>query len=148
LALAEFAINDSVNPSTGYTPFYLAFGQEVQHPIDIAAHVQVPAAEQQASDIEAAVQHAKIKLQEAQARRAQYNNQQRKDINYSVGDKVYLSTANLYLPSSMSRKLTARHLGPFKAEKVVNPVAYKLKLPATMHIHPVFHVSLLKPYKT
>jgi hypothetical protein len=93
-------------------------------------------------------EHAQIKLQEAQARRAQYNNQRRKDINYSVGDKVYLSTANLYLPSSMSRKLTARHLGPFKVEKVVNPVAYKLKLPATMHIHPVFHVSLLKPYKT
>jgi hypothetical protein len=29
LALAEFAINDSVNPSTGYSPFYLAYRQEV-----------------------------------------------------------------------------------------------------------------------
>uniref|UniRef100_A0A383VMU0 Integrase catalytic domain-containing protein n=1 Tax=Tetradesmus obliquus TaxID=3088 RepID=A0A383VMU0_TETOB len=27
LALAEFAINESINPSTGYTPFYLAYGQ-------------------------------------------------------------------------------------------------------------------------
>jgi hypothetical protein len=148
LALAEFAINDSVNSSTGYLPFYLAYGQKVQHPIDMAAHVNVPAAEQRADDIEEAIKHAKLKLQEAQARQAQYANQHRKDITYTVGDKVYLSTANLYLPSSMSRKLTARYLGPFQVEQVVNPVTYKLKLPSTMRIHPVFHISLIKPYKT
>jgi hypothetical protein len=118
----------------GYSPFYLAYRQEVQHPIDMAAHVNVPAAEQRADDIEEAIKHAKLKLQEAQARQAQYANQHRKDITYTVGDKVYLSTANLYLPSSMSRKLTARYLGPFQVEKVVNPVTYKLKLPSTMRI--------------
>ncbi|WIA44486.1 hypothetical protein OEZ86_007230 [Tetradesmus obliquus] len=122
--------------------------EEVQHPVDIATHVNVPAADVQASDIEEAVKHAKLKLQETQARQAQYANQRRKEVTYTVGDKVYLSSANLYLPSSMSRKLTARYLGPFRVEKVINPVAYKLKLPATLRIHPVFHVSLLKPYKT
>jgi hypothetical protein len=148
LALAEFAINDSINPSTGYTPFYLAYGQEAQHPVDIAAHVNVPAADVQASDIEVAIEHAKLKLREAHARQAQYANQRRKDVTYSVGDKVYLSTPNLYLPSSMSRKFTAHYLGPFRVEKVVNPVTYKLELPTTMRIDPVFNVSLLKPSKT
>jgi hypothetical protein len=48
----------------------------------------------------------------------------------------------------MSRKLTARYLGPFRVEKVVNLITYKLELLTTMRIHPVFHVSLLKPFKT
>jgi hypothetical protein len=38
-------------------------------------------------------------------------------------------------------------LGPFKLIALVNPVSYCLKLPPTMHIHPVFHVSMLEAYK-
>jgi hypothetical protein len=46
----------------------------------------------------------------------------------------------------MSKKLTAKYLGPFPVEKVVSPVAYKLHLPKSLKIHPVFHVSLLQPW--
>ena len=33
-------------------------------------------------------------------------------------------------------------------EKIVSPVAFKLRLPKSMRIHDVFHVSLLKPYRS
>jgi hypothetical protein len=148
LDLAEFAVNDSVNPATGYSPFYLAFGQNPSSPLDNAVgDVLVPAAQSSLADMNDTLCHARAKLQEARVRMAAQANARRRDVSFEVGDKVRLSTANLYLPSSMSRKLTARYVGPFVVERVVNPVAYKLKLPANLKIHPVFHVSMLQPWR-
>ena len=31
--------------------------------------------------------------------------------------------------------------------KQINPVTYRLELSATMKVHPVFHISLLEPYR-
>lgn len=36
--------------------------------------------------------------------------------------------------------------GPFRIIKRVGKVAYKLELPSRLKVHPVFHVSMLKPY--
>jgi hypothetical protein len=106
----------------------------------------VPRAHDFAREIVDVITHAKIKLEEAQVRQAEQANKHRREVTFQVGDKVRLSTANLQLPSTMSKKLVARYIGPFTVEKVVSPVAYKLKLPKTLRIHPVFHVSLLQPW--
>lgn len=36
--------------------------------------------------------------------------------------------------------------GPFKVAEKVGEVAYQLKLPEIMKIHPTFHVSFIRPY--
>ncbi|KAJ8456490.1 hypothetical protein ONZ51_g12096 [Trametes cubensis] len=62
-------------------------------------------------------------------------------------DKVLLDTKNLRLPY-VSQKLIPKRVGPFTIVKVLGLVSFKLKLPETWKIHPVFHAALLTPYHT
>lgn len=59
-------------------------------------------------------------------------------------DKVYLRRKNIKTKRP-SNKLDCTKLGPFQIIKKLGPVTYRLELPRTMRIHPLFHVSLLEP---
>ena len=51
-------------------------------------------------------------------------------------------------PSHQSTaKLAARRHGPLPVKQVLSPVTYKLSLPSTWNVHPVFHIDLLTPYR-
>jgi hypothetical protein len=43
--------------------------------------------------------------------------------------------------------LDDKRYGPFKVAKVISPSAYKLQLPPSMKIHPVFNTVKLRPYQ-
>ena len=57
-----------------------------------------------------------------------------------------LSASNLNLKGK-SDKLKPRFVGPFQVLEMVGSNAARLQLPATMKIHPVFNVGLLKKYQ-
>jgi phosphorylcholine metabolism protein LicD len=59
------------------------------------------------------------------------------------GDKVYLLQKNVKTKRP-SDKLNHKKLRPFKIDKKIGLVNYKLKLPKTMEIYLIFHVSLLE----
>ncbi|KAJ9510078.1 hypothetical protein QJQ45_011724 [Haematococcus lacustris] len=70
------------------------------------------------------------------------------DSVFQLGDRVLLSTMNLRNMVGKARKLLPRYVGPFRIEAHVGEDAVKLTLPPAMsRIHPVFHVSLLRPYE-
>ena len=71
---------------------------------------------------------------------AGFANRHRRDLSFSVGDRVWLSSR--FLPvKSTARKLSALFAGPFEIVQKVGPVAYRLQLPGDWQIHDVFHVS-------
>nr|ABG38270.1 hypothetical protein [Dunaliella viridis] len=97
----------------------------------------------------------------AQQRQKHYADKKLRPLSFELGDEVLLSSKNLKTLShpNCTPKLLPKWLGPFpiigKCAKPHSPqndageevLAYKLELPEYMKIHPVFHVSLLKPYR-
>ena len=66
---------------------------------------------------------------------------------YALGQQVWLSTWNIPLKVD-SKKLSPRFIGPFVIDRVLNPSAVRLKLTASLHVHPIFHVSQIKPVQS
>ncbi|XP_071912219.1 uncharacterized protein [Coffea arabica] len=78
----------------------------------------------------------------------QFADRHRTDRAFAEGNWVYLKLQAYRQTTVAVRKnlkLAAKYYGPYQIEKRVGAVAYKLKLPSGAAIHPVFHVSLLKP---
>ena len=69
-------------------------------------------------------------------------------MSFEKGDEVLLSTINITLKHPGTQKLLLRWIGPFTIFGRVGKLVYRLDLLESMNrIHPVFHVSKLKPYK-
>ena len=66
--------------------------------------------------------------------------------NWKPGDRVWLDGKNLNLLYA-SNKLKPRRFGPFTITDRIGQGSYKIKLPPTWKIHPVFHALLLTQAK-
>ena len=98
--------------------------------------------------IQSALKEARECLQRAQNRQSKHADRHRRDVLFEKGDEVLLLTKNITLKHPGTQKLLLRWIGPFTILGRVGKVVYRLDLPESMNrIHPVFHVSKLKPYK-
>jgi len=74
----------------------------------------------------------------------------RRPLEFQVGDKVLLKLTpqiwRKFRSESVHRGLIPKYDGHFEVVKRVGAIAYKLKLPERLQIHPTVHVSFLKPY--
>ncbi|KAL0546073.1 hypothetical protein IC582_015978 [Cucumis melo] len=98
-----------------------------------------------------AIQKIRSRMQTAQSRQKRYAHVRRKDLEFDVGDKMFLKVAPMkgVLRFERRGKLSPRFVGPFEIIERIGPVAYRLALsPSLSIVHDVFHVSMLRKYMT
>ena len=91
------------------------------------------------------------RLKAAHDRQKSYVDLKRKEIEFRVGDKVFLKVSPWKKVFRFGRKgkLSPRFIGPFEVTERIGPVAYRLQLPSDLEkIHNVFHVSMLRRYRS
>ncbi|QRV82688.1 Retrotransposable element Tf2 protein [Ceratobasidium sp. AG-Ba] len=143
LPMAEFAYNNSVNASTNQMPFFACYGFHPRFSIGQQADESVPHADERAEQL-------KVRMEELQASvtlanekiKYYYDLKHRSPEDIKVGDKVWLDTRNIKTERPVA-KLSAKKIGPYKVIKREGTHAFKLELPHTLKIHPVFHTSLV-----
>ena len=155
LPMAEFAANNTESFTTNTSPFFANAGFHPKISYDFELHLP-PTAENTREQIQrnkAETIAAKMKevqeflqneMQLAQERMEEQANRDRVPApRYEIGDKVWLSTANIRTQRP-SKKLDHKQIGPYEVIQKVGPTSYKLRLPENIKIHPVFHSTLLK----
>ncbi|KAI2661861.1 Transposon Tf2-6 polyprotein [Labeo rohita] len=144
LVWTELSNNLLTSSATDLSPFEVCYGYqplvfEHQEP-----EVEVPSTQQLVRRCRRLWNQARTSILKANTR---YTTQHRRRHPpgrlFHVGDRVYLSTRNINLKMD-SKKLTARFIGPYKITHRLNPVTFRLQLPPSLRIHPVFHQSQLK----
>src|SRR5690349_13941565 len=151
LPTAEFACNNAPNASTGMTPFHVNYGHDPYNPYAAITKIpdEIPATADFLEGLTNATKITTDALVLAKANQERNANKSRREVTFEVNDQVLLSANHINLASQACRptkKLQHRFLGPYKIIQKISAVAYKLELPDSLRIHPVFHVSLLRPY--
>lgn len=89
------------------------------------------------------------RLKIVQSRQKSYADTQNRDLEFKVGNKVFLKVTPIKRIKRFGKKgkLSLRFVGRFEILKMIGSVAYQLALlPEWNGTHDVFHVSMLRKY--
>jgi hypothetical protein len=145
LPLAEFSYNSSYHSSLGMSPFFANKGYNPRLTITLS-ETPVPSAKEHLQRLKSVHETCRSNIKKALDQHAFWANKRRLPApDFKPGDSVWLLRRNVKTLRP-SDKLDAKKLGPFRIDKPVGKSAFRLQLPDSVKIHPVFHVSLLERY--
>jgi hypothetical protein len=148
LSLCEFWYNTNWHASLGKSPFDLLYGRQTRYFGITATDAIAPADVQdwlreRSLMLESVRQHL-LHMQQRMKHQADKHHTER---SFEVGAEVFLPLQP-YIQQSVERRLnhkpSYKFFGPLKVLERVGKDAYRLALPPSSKIHPVFHVSQLK----
>ena len=152
IPLVEFVYNNSFQSSIGMTPYEALYGRKCRTPMCWTKLSEKKViGPNLIQEIEENVQMIKEILKVAVDRQKSYADLKRKDIQYEISEKVFLKVSPWKKVMRFGRKgkLSPRFIGPYEVIEKVGSVAYRLALPPELeNIHNVFHVSMLRRYRS
>jgi len=147
LPLAEYAYNNFKASAHKLTPFFANYGFHPHTEWMKEREGPNPGAKMYTHWMKIVQENARTTLEQTRgAIKKYYNRKATPEPDIVTGDLVMLNAKNIQ-SKRPTRKFTPRLYGPFKVLEKKGNRAFKLDIPARWKIHPVFHVSLLEPYK-
>ncbi|KAE9353403.1 hypothetical protein PF008_g5005 [Phytophthora fragariae] len=167
----DFALNNAVHSSTGFTPFYVSGLRHPRTPLTLPPTSNLGGGEasteaprglkglrtsvkrnllsfiETGEAVRERVRDAMAAAQDTQKEHSDRRGRKNTHV-FQLGDQVLLNAKNLptqAVSAVGSTKLRPRFVGPFTVIGV-HGHAYTLGLPSSMPTHPTFYVVLLKPY--
>ncbi|KAK3017137.1 hypothetical protein RJ639_006139 [Escallonia herrerae] len=152
LDVAQLCFNSRKSSSTGKSAFEIVNGQQplLPHTVNVPNAGKSPRAISFSEEWRQNIDLAHSYLEKAARRMKKHADKNRRSQELNVGDKVMvklLPQDRKFLRERDSR-LLQKYEGPLTIVKKIGKMAYKVDPPHwwSRQLHPVFHVSMLKPF--
>ncbi|GJU75641.1 putative nucleotidyltransferase, ribonuclease H [Tanacetum coccineum] len=136
--------------ATGKSPFELVTGRQPLTPNALAASYEgsSPTTYKTIKEWHDQADLARASLDKAAKKIKKWADEKKRRVEFEVGDQVMVKLLPQQFKSlrKVHKGLIRRYEGPFLVIGRVGKVSYRVQLPPKLKIHPVFHVSFLKPY--